>query len=490
MVLNEGFRGNGKGFARVLRAPVLRQWGFLVCVASVVAFLAFAATAQADAVAVDGIVKAEMARTQTPGVIVGIVGADAKPATRAYGLANVELMAPVGDETVFQSGSIGKQFTAAAVMLLVEDGKIKLDAPITSYFKGAPAWWGKVTVRHLLTHTSGLPDYAPSFDVQRAHSEETLARHFFTMKPMFAPGARWAYSNPGYVLLGIIVRKASGQFYGDLLKTRVFAPAGMTTARVISEADIVPNRAAGYRSVDGALKNQEWVSPEMNTTADGSLYLTVLDLVAWDKALRARSLLKPESWAQVWTPVKLNSGRNYPYGFGWFIEDVRGEPVERHTGSWQGFKTAIARYTSRGLSVIVLANHAAFDSGEVAAKVAGAVDAAVAPVELAPIADGEPQVTMRLKALLAKGAAGKLRARDFRHMPSTWLPADGYASLLKPLGPLQRLDLLKRREVGDDRVYRYNAVFASQTLRVDFAIAPDDGIAVFIIESLRGPLGP
>jgi hypothetical protein len=147
----------------------------------------------------------------------------------------------------------------------------------------------------------------------------------------------------------------------------------MTPARVISEADIVMNRADGYVTVDGALKNQEWVAPVMNTTADGALYITVLDLMAWDKGLRRRAILKPESWAQVYTPVTLNNGKTHPYGFGWFIETVAGEPVLRHSGSWQGFTAMIARYQRRGITVIVLANHAGFKSSAVAEQIGAAL---------------------------------------------------------------------------------------------------------------------
>jgi CubicO group peptidase (beta-lactamase class C family) len=158
-----------------------------------------------------------------------------------------------------------------------------------------------------------------------------------------------------------------------MLRARVFTPLGMTTARVISEADIVMNRSDGYISVNGALKNQEWVAPVMNTTADGALYLTVLDLIAWDKGLRQGAILKPESWAQVYAPVKLNDGKTHPYGFGWFVDTVEGETVYRHTGSWQGFVAVIRRHQRRGLTVIVLANHAGFGTGAVAEKIAGAL---------------------------------------------------------------------------------------------------------------------
>src|SRR6185295_411618 len=269
-----------------------------------------------------------------------------------------------------------------------------------------------------------------------------------------------------------------GRFYGDVLKDRVFAPLGMKTARIISEADIVPNRAAGYRTVDGELKNQEWVSPTLNTTADGSLYLTLLDMIAWDKGLRSKAILKPESWEQILKPVVLKSGKTYPYGFGWFLDDIAGQPVQAHTGQWQGFTAAIARYVGVDLTVIVFANHGEFSAGKLAGMIAGTIDNRLAKPELKPIADTEPEVTARLKALLVSASLNKLPAKDYKHMPAGWWPTDGYVALLKPLGALKRLDLLDRREEGDDRVYTYDAVYASQTLRVNFALAPDEGISL------------
>ena len=138
----------------------------------------------------------------------------------------------------------------------------------------------------------------------------------------YLPGTKWEYSNLGYVTLGILIRKVTGQFYGDFLAERVFRPLAMITARVISEADIVPNRAAGYRLVEGKLKNQEWVSPSMNTTADGSLYFTILDLAKWDAALYTDRPLKQPSLAQMWTPVKLDDGTRKAYGFGWHTDVI------------------------------------------------------------------------------------------------------------------------------------------------------------------------
>ena len=436
--------------------------------------------ASADLGPVDAFVRAEMEKQKVPGVAVAIVRGGEVVKAQGYGLASVEHQVPVKAETIFQSGSVGKQFTSAAVMLLVEEGKLALSDPLTKFFSEAPASWARITVRHLLTHTSGIPDYSPqTVDYRKDYTEDELAKVAFGLELEFPPGARWSYSNTGYVLLGAIVRKASGRFYGDLLAERVFSPLGMTTARVISEADIVPNRAAGYRLADGALKNQEWVAPSLNTTADGSLYLSVLDLVAWDRGLRAAAVLTPGSWKETYTPVRLLSGKTYPYGFGWDVEEVAGQAAHRHGGSWQGFKSAIARYLGSDLTVVVLANLAEADPMRFVDGIAGILDPRLATPELRPIPDTEPQVTDRLKALLAAAAKGELKRDDFAYVRAGFFPdgADGLRKTLGGLGAPTAVVLLQREDLGDDRVHTYDVSYASKAFRVVLALAPDGKVA-------------
>jgi len=228
------------------------------------------------------------------------------------------------------------------------------------------------------------------------------------LPPDFAPGTQWSYSNTGYVLLGILVHKVSGRFYGDFLTERVFAPLGMESTRVISESDIVKNRAAGYTLEQGKLQNQEWVSPSLNTTADGSLYTTTLDLSKWDAALWSHRFLKPESYEAMWSPVKLQDGTNYPYGFAWFFDVQRREPVIQHSGSWQGFKTAIVRYPGHQLTVIVLANLAQAEPLRLATAVAGLVEPGLAwPDVRAGVVDPDPVRTARLREVLQAWAKGE-----------------------------------------------------------------------------------
>lgn len=330
---------------------------------------------------IDGVVTAALKKQQIPGAAVAVIHKGKEVVAKGYGEANVEHAVPVTADTIFQTGSVGKQFTSAVIMLLAEKKKLSLDDPITTFFPDAPARWGKTTVRHLLTHTSGMPDYTDGLDLRKDYTEGELAELAFGQKPAFTPGAKWSYSNTGYALLGFVARKASGKFYGDILKDEVFAPLGMKTARVISEVDIVPHRAAGYRIEKRKLKNQEWVAPTINTTADGALYVSIRDMVAWDKGVRDGAVLTADSWKQVFTPVKLNGGKTFPYGFGWQVDEDRGQLHHHHGGAWQGFTTHISRYRGDDLSVIVLTNLAGCDPGGISEQIAGLFNPKLGPAE-------------------------------------------------------------------------------------------------------------
>ena len=313
---------------------------------------------------VDAAVESERAAQKIPGVAIAICRDGKVLKASGYGLANVELNVPVTAETIFQTGSVGKQFTSMAVMMLVEQGKIALDDRITKYLPESPAAWKKVTVRQLLTHTSGIADYGGEEDTmskgvinfRKDYTEEELIQAFAKMPVDFPPGEKWNYSNTGYVLLGIIIHRAAGEFYGDYLQQRIFKPLGMNSTRIISEADIVPHRSAGYRLVKGELKNQQWVSPTLNTTADGALYTNVLDLAKWDAALDARQFVSAASYQLMWSPVKLNNGSTYPYGFGWALSEKDGKRIVSHDGAWQGFTMNITRHVDDRFTVIVMTN--------------------------------------------------------------------------------------------------------------------------------------
>lgn len=352
--------------------------------------LSIVPAASANGDKIDEYVQSELRDQKIPGVSIAVVRNGEIVKAQGYGLANVELNVPVTTETIFQSGSVGKQFTATLAMMLVEEGKLSLDDPIGKYIADAPPIWKGITLRHLLTHTSGLSnDIYNRINMRQDYTEDELVKEIAATPLDFQPGEQWNYSNPGYVMMGIIIHKATGKFYGDLLREKIFTPLGMTTARIIDEADIIPNRAAGYRLEDGELKNQEWVSPKLNTTADGALYLTALDMAKWAAGLDSGKLLSRASFDQMWTPVKLKDGKVEQYGFGWAFGEVRGHRIIEHGGGWQGFTAQISRYLANKagdkaddkLTVIVLTNLAGGRPARIAKGIAGLYNPEYAPVE-------------------------------------------------------------------------------------------------------------
>ena len=391
---------------------------------------------------IDRYVTAEMTRQRIPGVEVGVYRNGQSVLAKGYGLANVELQVPVRSFTLMQSGSVGKQFTAAAIMMLVEQGKISLDDSIAKYFPDAPESWREIAVKNLLSHTSGLAEYESDertgpngdFYLRLDFSEDQLVSKIEKLPIEFKPGDKWDYRNTNYVLLGVMIHRVTGQFYGDYLHDKIFAPLGMKSTRIISDRDIIPDRAAGYETEGGVLKNQNFVSPTFNSTADGALYFNVVDLEKWDRALYGTTLLTKASLDRMWTPFLLNDGKanSKGYGFGWFVDDQNGRRVLWHTGWWQGFTCDIARYVDDGVTVVVLTNFVA-DPDNIAKVIAGLVDSALMPKPSEAIPDTSPKIATLVRSVLVKTIAGEdLRdyfAADagYQHMPGD--AADMKASL-------------------------------------------------------------
>jgi CubicO group peptidase (beta-lactamase class C family) len=369
---------------------------------SLLIFCLVAAYATADAI--DDFVAAQMKQLKIPGLSLAIVQNGEVVKAKGYGYANIEFKAPATEETVYQSGSVGKQFTATAIMILRDEGKLSLQDHITKYFPDAPESWKDITIWNLLTHTSGLKDYT-YIDLHKDYTEKEMEK--IAEKPPldFPTNTKWEYSNTNYLLLGYIIEKVTGQFYGDFLKERIWGPLGMTTTRVISESDIIPNRSAGYElDKNGNLKNQDWVAPTLNTTADGALYFTVLDLAKWDAALYTEKLLKRSSLQEMWTGVPLSLG-DYDggYGYGWSMGYQRGHLIIQHGGSWQGFRSYIARYVDDKLTVVVLLNQAEASPGAIAHEVAGLYNPTLlTPDRMSSKPDPNPTTTQALRDMLPK----------------------------------------------------------------------------------------
>jgi CubicO group peptidase (beta-lactamase class C family) len=430
---------------------------------------------------VDEFITAEMQKQKIPGVSLAVVK-DGKPLiVKGYGFANLEHQVAVKPETVFQSGSVGKQFTATAVMLLVEEGKINLDEKIGKYLGEVPETWANITVRHLLSHTSGMTDYPTDFDFRRDYTEDEIFKRAKEIPVAFKPGEKWQYSNLGYVTLGIIISKVTGKFYGEFLQERMFKPLGMTTARVINEADIIPNRASGYRLVKGEVKHHEWVSPTVNTTADGSLYLTALDMIKWDEALMSGKLLKKTSFDEMWTPIKLNDSKTHPYGFGWAVRSVNGKRVIEHGGAWQGFKAHIARFPDNKLTVIVFANLIQTNQAKLANGVAAIIDPDLKP---RPITDPDPAFTAKTKELLIAVLDGKADLTRFAPEVQKAITdqQDRLAAFVKTLGAMQAFTLMERVDDSNNTRYRYRVEFGGMSLFLAMVVNKEGKISGFALQ--------
>lgn len=315
-----------------------------------------AASFSAKADATDEYVRAQMSERHVQGAAIAVIKNGKIIKAEGYGLANVELNVPVTRETVFEIGSISKQITAAAVMLLVEDGKINTDEKISKYLPNTPESWSKVTVGNLLTHTSGIKSYTglSGFELTKRLKRDEFIKAIGTHPLEYEPGTRWIYSNSGYNLLGFIIESVTGKSYWDFVQTRIFKPLGMNRTANRDPKLIVPNRADGYEWENGKLVGRDYDLTDVFSA--GAIVSTATDLTKWDAALRGDTFLRRETKEKIWTPVSFNDGKPYPYGFGWNITEFRGHKLVSHGGQTAGFAANISRYTGDDLTVIVLTN--------------------------------------------------------------------------------------------------------------------------------------
>lgn len=418
---------------------------------------------------VDDYIKAHMAAEKIPGIAISVMCDGNLVLAKGYGLANVEHNIPVKPDTIFQSGSVGKAFTVFGIMMLADEGKLKLDDKLNKYLTDAPPEWDQITIRNLLEHTSGVGGYPDDFNYRVDRSEEELFRSIRSTPLAFKLGEKRGYSNLGFVTLGILIRKVTGKFYGDFLKERVFTPLGMTTARVISEADIVPNRAAGYQLVNGELKNQDWVAPTLNTTADGALYLSVLDMAKFESALHERKLLSPASYEAMWKKIVTNDGVAQPWGFSWHIKEFNGNQIIGHSGGWQGFTANFDRYPEKGLAVMAFTNRRGANPETITRGVMSIFAPELSIDAIPAIEDKEPRINAIVRDFLARLGPNKLEASMFAPPASEEIfpNRSQIAERWSSFGELGSIDLLARTEKEDGvRDYRYRVKFANRKLLI------------------------
>jgi len=325
---------------------------------------------------IDPLVEAAMEDGLTPGISVGVMQDGEIVVAKGYGLADVENDVPATEHTVYRIGSVTKQFTAAAIMLLVQEGKLDLGADITEFFPDYPTNGLSVTVEQLLNHTSGIKGYTEMQEFGEVMREDLTHDELiaiFSSAPFeFEPGERYQYSNSAFFLLGVIIEQLTEQSYADFVRDRLFAPLGMEDSHYLYNTPIIPRRAEGYAEADGELVNDAYLSMHLPYAA-GSLGSSALDLLLWQKALTGGKAVNPESYAAMTTPADLNDGSTHPYGYGLGMGNLDGHAKVSHGGGINGFLTQLAHYPEDGLTIAVLANSTSASPGLLESRIARAV---------------------------------------------------------------------------------------------------------------------
>ena len=328
---------------------------------------------------------APLADEKSPGIAVLVRKDSHAIFERGYGVADLRSLHKIDGKTDFRLASFTKQFTAMAIMLLVHDGKLRYDQRITDVFPNFPSYGRAITIRHLLTHTGGLADYEDLMGsnwtaLHQIQDDDVLSLLEHQTAPKFAAGTKWAYSNSGYVLLGLIVAKVSAEPFWEFLHDRIFGPLAMhQTIAFMKGTNVVPHRAFGHtRQAGGFVETDQ--SSTSATLGDGGVYSNLEDLAKWDAALAANTLLGEKEMRAALTPVKLNDqteptseGKPVSYGFGWFLDPYKGRPRMWHSGSTLGFRTVIDRFTNEKVTVVILCNRTDLDPSELALKVVDVV---------------------------------------------------------------------------------------------------------------------
>jgi D-alanyl-D-alanine carboxypeptidase len=461
----------------------------LFVLASTTALAQAQSTSESPGKRIDDYVSAVMKKRHIPGVSIAIVKDGKLVEAKGYGLANVELSVPATEKTVYQLASVTKQFTATAIMMLAEAGKLGLEDRISKDLPDLPAAWKEVTIRQLLNHTSGIKSYTSVKDFFKTARKDYTHREILDLvakEPLeFPSGEKWNYSNTGYFLLGMIIEKVAGTTYGEFLEGRIFKPLGMTQTRVNDLRAIIPGRAQGYEWNGKALRNGEYVSPTQPFAA-GMLVSSVGDLVKWDAALASEKLLKKSTLESMWAPSPLSKGSPAEYGLGWQVKPVNGHRLVSHGGGIPGFSTQISRFLDDRLTVIVLTNAEGGHATSMAQGIASRVLPALAKKAEDPIADTDAPTTERLKGMLLGAMKGEADPALFTdESKKALLPRikEGKA-MFDPFGALKTFALLERKPSDAGMRLRYRAVFENESLNAIFTLDKAGKIAGLGFESI------
>jgi len=331
---------------------MIRSCSHSLLFAVVLATISCSARAQrAPADSIERYVRSEMERQHIPGLALAVVKGGRVFHVQGFGFADRERQIPVTPQTVFKIGSVSKQFLATGIMLLLQDGRVSLDDPVSKYLDGTPETWQAITLRHLLTHTSGIVREGPAFNPMLKLPDIDVIRSAYAAPLEFKTGTKFQYCNVCYFALAEVISRVSGRPWNVFLRERVFAPARMEATA--TTADSLPNRARGYDWRDDSM----YVAPDWPALRpSGAFVSSVLDLARWDSVLYSEAILTRASKERMWTKPRLKSGAESGYGFGWYLDTFAGRSTVHHGGSLPGFRAQLTRFPSDSLTIIVLAN--------------------------------------------------------------------------------------------------------------------------------------
>lgn len=410
---------------------------------------------------IDDLVKQQMEADHIPGLSIAVVHKGKIVKLQGYGVSDLEKKTPVTPQTMFKIASVSKQFIASAIVLLAADGKLNLNDSMTRYFPDAPETWKPITLKHLLSHTSGLVRESPAFHPIFAKSDLEIVKATYPVPMKFQPGERWEYCNVGYFALADIIRQVSGKPWPEFCQERIFAKAGMPDTFA---TNAVPEKYGTLISYSWDENTSKKATEFATLRPSGAFASTVVNLANWELSLQQGKVLSKKLQELMHQPTVLNDGFPYPYGFGWETDTINAVARVRHGGSLGGFRTEFMRFPDEKLAVIVLSNQDSANPMKIASLVATTV---LPNLKYRPIKDTDPAFSATVKKLLESWAEGTADSSIFT--PASWKVFEprfknpNAIKGFKSLGPITDLSLVESRQTGDFRITRHRITFASQT---------------------------
>jgi CubicO group peptidase (beta-lactamase class C family) len=408
---------------------------------------------------VDGYIRAQMEEQHIPGLSMAVLRQGKAVKSQGYGYADLDQKIKVTRDTVFQLQSITKSFTATAIMMLAEDNKISPEDKISKYLDALPASWQGITISHLLTHTSGIKDFInePTVDLAKDLEPQDVILSLEKLPLNFEPGERYAYSNTGYHLLGMIIERITDDTWQNFLRAKIFKPLKMKSTDVNGATCELANRALGYTWRSNRFERGAYIAPTILGYAGGGILSTVVDLAKWDRALLADDLISRSTLEQMWTPARLRNGSKTQYGLGWGVDDYLGVPTVGHGGAHMtGFKTYFTRFLKQQLTVIVLCNSRQANPANIAVGIAGFYLPDVQISRMKERDDPAPGRPDKLKRALSDLAAMKesavVTAEFFRDYSRS---SERATTLAERLKAMKSFAFLGSRDVSEDKIERY-----------------------------------